>query len=61
MSDDTAKFSVRDVWGNEMLYPENELAQFLCDLGGTKTITKTIREVAEEFGIQFEQVLRDYE
>jgi hypothetical protein len=59
LSGSVAQYIVRDVYGEAMLYPENKLAHFLCDLAGTKTLTDRTRQLAKDFGVEFEQAMRE--
>lgn len=48
-----ATVRIKNVYGNETIYPENELAQNIARLAGTKTLTRQAIKVARDMGITF--------
>lgn len=49
--------SVRNVYGRELIYPENDAARLLCQLVGTKTLSRDQLRLARELGHEIVPVL----
>jgi hypothetical protein len=41
---------VRNVYGNEVIYPQNQVAKTFADLCGTKTLTRAAVQKIKELG-----------
>lgn len=40
----------KDVYGNELLYPDSPLARLFCEVAGTKTMSRNTLAAVESFG-----------
>ena len=49
--------SVRNVYGNDMVYPVNETAKLFAKIAGTKTLRGETLMYAEALGFDIEQVI----
>jgi excinuclease UvrABC helicase subunit UvrB len=52
---------VKNVYGNEVVYPANNTAELLAAIAGTKTLTARTLRYAEEMGFEIKMVERDIE
>lgn len=50
------EIKIKDVYGNQTLYPVNEKARILAKIAGTKTLTKETVALAKQLGFTFEIV-----
>lgn len=50
------EIKIKDVYGNQTLYPVNEKARILAEIAGTKTLTKETVALAKKLGFTFEVV-----
>lgn len=48
---------VKNVYGNEMIYPVCEKAKLFCDLAGQKTFTAKTLRIVSLLGYEVKQVL----
>jgi len=48
-----ATVKIKNVYGNETIYPVDETAQKLAQLAGTKTLTRRTIQIAKDLGINF--------
>tara|TARA_R110000744_G_scaffold246009_2_gene362618 strand:+ start:243 stop:437 length:195 start_codon:yes stop_codon:yes gene_type:complete len=46
----------KNVFGNECLYPVSDMAQFMADIAGTKTLTLSMILKAKEAGLTVREV-----
>jgi len=46
---------VRNVYGNELIYPINPTAKLLARLANTKTLTREAIRISQELGIRFRE------
>jgi D-alanyl-D-alanine carboxypeptidase len=51
--------SVKNVYGNLMVYPANQVAHDLADLLGVKTFTNKARDQLKKLGYEFVRVNND--
>ena len=42
-------YRVKNVWGNDLMYPVGLDAKFICYLNGTKTLTTHLIDVVKQF------------
>ncbi len=47
---------IKNVYGNELIYPICEKAKLLCKLAGAKTFTNEAYHTAKQLGYEFELV-----
>lgn len=45
---------IKNVYGNEMIYPVCDKAKLLCKLSGKKTFTKDSLSILKQLGYEFE-------
>lgn len=50
---------IKQVYGNELIYPVNDVAQKLANLAGTKTLQRDTIKIAKELGFTFTQKQRE--
>lgn len=48
------KISAKNVYGNVLVYPENQQAKYLAELAGTKTLTQYTLRIAKAMGFEIE-------
>jgi hypothetical protein len=46
--------SIRNVYGNDQVYPECPIAKLFADIAGTKTLTLDKMRLIERLGVQVE-------
>jgi ATP phosphoribosyltransferase len=51
------EYSIRNVYGSDRLYPENSWAELMCDITGSKTISRRTLDILEDAGIECERVM----
>ena len=44
---------IKNVYGNETIYPMCEKGKLLCSLAGTKTFTRSMIETCKKLGYEF--------
>jgi hypothetical protein len=49
--------TVKNHYGNELVYPVCNVAQYLCELAGTKTFTEANIRICKKLGYEFEIVM----
>ena len=54
-----ALVEIKQVYGNELVYPVNDVAQKLAQLAGTKTLNSNTIQLAKELGFKFTQKQRE--
>ena len=42
-------YRVKNVWGNDLMYPVSLDAKFICYLNGTKTLSEHLIKITKEF------------
>lgn len=52
MNEEVLKIQVKNVYGNETIYPVNETAKIFAKIAGTKTLTRETINQAKELGYQ---------
>ena len=50
------QIKVKQVYGNETIYPVNDQAQLIAKIAGTKTLTKQALSYAKLIGFTIEQI-----
>lgn len=55
---DTVQFEVRNVFGNQTIYPANEPAQLFADIAGKKTLSPADLTKIRQLGFYTEQVFQ---
>ncbi len=48
-----ATVRIKNVYGKEAIYPDNELARNIALIAGTKTLTRQTINLAKKIGIDF--------
>lgn len=51
-----AQIEIKNIYGNETVYPVNDTAKLLCEMAGTKTFTPKTISVARKLGYEFEVI-----
>lgn len=49
----TALVEIKNVYGNEVIYPKNEVAKTFAAIAGTKTLTRDVIEKIKALGYSF--------
>lgn len=52
----TCQIVIRNVYGNDLIYPSNDEARIFAEIAGTKTLSKTDLARIEQLGFRVEQV-----
>jgi len=52
----TAQVEIKEVYGNRAVYPVNDIARYLAQLAGTKTLTTGTINTAKNMGFTFEVI-----
>ena len=50
-----ALVKIKNVYGNELIYPVNSTAKLLARLANTKTLTREAIRISQELGIRFRE------
>ena len=50
-----ALVKIKNVYGNELIYPVNSTAKLLARLANTKTLTREAIRISQELGIKFQE------
>lgn len=45
---------IKNVYGNETIYPANDAAKVFAEIAGTKTLTRTTLKLAQKLGYAIE-------
>ena len=53
------KIEVRRVYGNDLVYPANEMAENFVRLTGQKTFSHSQLQVIKAMGFQIEQIIKE--
>jgi hypothetical protein len=51
-----AQVQVKNIYGNDLIYPMNEQAKILAKIAGKVTLTPITVELAKQLGIKFEVI-----
>ena len=43
------EFRIKNVWGNDLMYPVSLDAKYICYLNGTKTLSEHLIKITKEF------------
>ena len=54
----TIEYYIKNVYGNEMRYPQNETAKMVCEIAGKKTLTDQMINTARRYGYTVSRVSR---
>lgn len=52
----TLKVSIKNVYGRDTIYPENETAEIFCRIAGTRTLTRETLILAGKLGFGLEVI-----
>ena len=52
------EYYTKNVYGNELIYPANEVAMLFCRLTNTKTLSNHALYIAEQLGFKITRVLK---
>ena len=51
------EYSIKNRYGNDLMYPENSWADLICAIAGTKTITDSLLRLLENNDIDCQRVM----
>lgn len=53
MLDMTVLVEIKNVYGNETIYPKNDVARKFAEIAGTKTLTRDVVNMIKDLGYSF--------